>query len=216
MQGDAFTISEPVGPRDYIQPNLGHALRIWWAFFWRNTFISGALTILLGRIVRWTFENTFVNAKYLRPLNQFGGYLVSYIVAIFVIRIVLKRDFREFRIALLSGEGGPEAELLEPTFGRSLRVWWTYVWRTILLTALGYVFVMLPMGIFVGLFNPGPVVINIFSELLGLIIGGAVALFVIYSNILDEDFGEFRVSLLPPMENARATPAVETKPVGFS
>jgi hypothetical protein len=43
----------------------------------------------------------------------------------------------------------------------------------------------------------------------GIALGGAVGLFVIYSNILDEDFGDFRVCLLPRSEAkvAPATPA---------
>jgi hypothetical protein len=43
-----------------------------------------------------------------------------------------------------------------------------------------------------------------------LVISGAVGLFVIYSNILDEDFGDFRVVLLPrepvPQNAAAAAP----------
>jgi hypothetical protein len=48
--------------------------------------------------------------------------------------------------------------------------------------------------------------------LLGFVTGGALSLFVIYSNILDEDIGDFRVVLLPrqstvPAHNPLATDA---------
>jgi hypothetical protein len=109
MFNEALTTSEEAGPDDYIQPNLGHALRIWWAFYWRNALISGILSIILHYAVRWTYENTNLHVRYLRPINQLSDYLLSYIVAIFIIHFVLKKNFRHFRIALLSGYGGPGA-----------------------------------------------------------------------------------------------------------
>lgn len=213
MFAEALTTSEQAGPDDYIQPNLGHALRIWWAFYWRNALISGFLSIILHYAVRWTYENTNLHVRYLRPISQLSDYLLSYIVAIFIIHFVLKKNFRHFRIALLSGYGGPGAEILQPTFGRTIRVWWTYVWRTIILSILGWVFVIYPLGIFVGLFNPSPTIAVVFFGAVGFVVGGAVALFVIYSNILDEDFGDFRVSLLPREAKPAVTPVIETKPV---
>jgi hypothetical protein len=35
------------------------------------------------------------------------------------------------------------------------------------------------------------------GTLVSVALGGAIGLFVIYSNILDENFGDFRVHLLP-------------------
>jgi hypothetical protein len=38
---------------------------------------------------------------------------------------------------------------------------------------------------------------HLFWGFLGALVGGAVALFVIFSNILDEEMSDFRVALLP-------------------
>jgi hypothetical protein len=45
------------GLDDYIQPNLGHGLRIWWAYYWPTTLITLVLSFLLGLAVRVLWEN---------------------------------------------------------------------------------------------------------------------------------------------------------------
>jgi hypothetical protein len=197
---------------DYLQPNLGHGLRIWWAYYWPTTIISLILGYLLGIVVRALWENFILPASTLVPVTRFGPYVINYVVALFVMRYILGKTFRHFRLGLVpSGSAGP-TETLKPTFVRTLRVWWMFTWRTVLYTALSIVFVTYPMGMFVGLFNPSPVVARLIFLMLGFFIGGALSLFVIYSNILDEDIGDFRVVLLPrqnavPSHNALATDA---------
>jgi hypothetical protein len=73
--------------------------------------------------------------------------------------------------------------------------------------------VIYPTGIFVGLFRPSPAFSYVFFGLLGFVVGGSVALFVIYSNILEEDIGDFRVSLLPrEVGNRSAPPTASSAP----
>jgi hypothetical protein len=194
----------------YIQPNLGHGLRIWWAYYWPTTLITLILGYLLGIVVRALWENFIVCAKALVPVTRFGPYVINYAVALFIMNYVLGKTFRHFRLGLVpSGSMGP-ADALKPTFARTLRVWWIFTWRTVLYTGLSIVFVTYPMGMFVGLFNPTPNVARLIFLLLGFVTGGALSLFVIYSNILDEDIGDFRVVLLPrqnavPAHNPLAT-----------
>ena len=71
------------------------------------------------------------------------------------------------------------------------------------LRAIAYVVVLLPLGWFVGIFAPGPIFTAVFFLLVSIVINGAISLFIIYSNILDEDFGDFRVVLLPREPVAR-------------
>jgi len=200
----------------YIQPNLGHGLRIWWAYYWPTTAISLILGYLMGVVVRALWENFIVSARTLVPVTRFGPYVINYVVALFVMRYVLGKTFRHFRLGLVpSGTVGP-AETLKPTFVRTLRVWWTFTWRTVLYTVLSIVFVTYPMGMFVGLFKPSPLVANLIFLLLGFVTGAALSLFVIYSNILDEDIGDFRVVLLPreSLVATRDPLATDTPPLG--
>ena len=47
----------------YIQPNFGHALRIWWALFWRTTIIAAILQYGLGLLVRNLYASGDLSAR---------------------------------------------------------------------------------------------------------------------------------------------------------
>jgi hypothetical protein len=182
---------------DYIQPNLGHALRIWWAYYWPTTLITLVSSFLLGVLARVLWQNFIISARPLMLVTKYGAYVISYTVAFFMIRYVLGKTFRHFRVGLISNADPAMRKMLEPTLKRTVRVWWIFTWRTVVYGILAFVLVLYPMGMFVGIFNPGLLFSTLFFWLLGTAIGGAIALFVIYSNILDEDIGDFRVALLP-------------------
>lgn len=181
----------------YIQPTLNHGLRIWWAFYWPTTLGATFLGLLLGKFLRQIYENSLISAKLIRYSAQAGGFILTYAVAFFVMYYILGKKFRGFRLALTSGAYGSSAKAVPRTYGRALRVWWIYVWRTLVYYALAYAFVIIPAGIFEGLFRPDPVFSTLFGAFLGFGVSAALGLFVIYSNILDEDIGDFHVSLLP-------------------
>jgi hypothetical protein len=191
----AVPVSKPVD--NYIQPTLDHALRIWWAFYWPTQLAAFFTMLPLNYAVKRVYGNSALPTEWLTWFLRIEPYLVTYTIALFVMRYILGKRFRHFRIALLPSAARGGQELLEATFERTLRVWWTYLWRNLALSLLGIVFVIYPAGMFVGLFNPAPVVAGLFFGLLGLVLNAALSLFVIYSSILDEQFDDFRVSLLP-------------------
>jgi hypothetical protein len=199
----------PLADGNYVQPTLGHGLRIWWAFYWPMTVISGILVFVLNFWLRQLYEEMVLPASVVGPILKFDPYVLSYVIAFFVMYYILRKNFRRFHIALLSNRGGAGAQPLSPTIARTFRVWWTYSWRTLVYTAIAWVAVVLPMTWFVGLFKPSPVFATLFFMVLGVIIAGAVGLFAIYSNILDEDIAGFRVCVLPrqPVNASQATPA---------
>lgn len=153
--------------RDYIQPHLGHALRIWWAYFWPTTVISFLLGILLGRVVRLLYENFIASATALAPVIKFGGYVINYVVAFFVFRYLLGKTFRHFKLRLIPSGGDPSSKTLQPTMSRTLRVWWAFTWRSVVYGLLCLAFVLYPMEWFVGIFRPGPTFSMLFFSLLG-------------------------------------------------
>jgi hypothetical protein len=206
-------VTSPLPDSNYIQPNLGHGLRIWWAFYWPTTLIGGFLLIVLNFWLRKLYEDMVLPANLVGPILKFDPYVLSYAVAFFVMYYILRKNFRHFRIGLLSNRGGEGAQPLSPTFGRTLRVWWTYSWRTLAYTGIAWVVVVLPMTWFVGLFKPSPLFVGLFFGLLAVIIAGAVGLFAIYSNILDEDIAGFRVCVLPRQTEAAPQPSPAASPV---
>jgi hypothetical protein len=206
--------SEPSATINYIQPNLGYGLRIWWAFFWPTTLISTVLILVVNSGLLHLYENSYVSGSAVRPFLRYDDYFFMYAVAFFVIRYILHKNFRHFRIGLLSHRGGEDSESLGPTLRRTLRVWWTYSWRTLVYGLIAVFVTAIPSAVLVGAFGWNHRLEALVGFLVGLVLRGAVGLFVIYSNILDEDFGDFRVCLLPRQfpavvpEGAAANPVV--------
>ncbi|MGA8407117.1 MAG: hypothetical protein WB680_08065 [Candidatus Acidiferrales bacterium] len=205
--------STPLPNDNYVQPNLGHGLRIWWAFYWPTTLIGGFLAVALNFWLRRLYQNMALPASIVGPVLKVGPYVLSYAVAFFVMYYILRKNFRHFRIGLLSNGGGEDAELLPPTFARTLRIWWTYSWRTLFYGAIAWVVVILSLNSFLGIFKPSPLFALVFFGLVGLLIAAAVGLFAIYSNILDEDFAGFRVCVLPRQTEAVSQPTPAASPV---
>jgi hypothetical protein len=105
---------------------------------------------------------------------------------------------------------GVSTSFLEPTFKRTVRIWWAWVWRSAL------------FGGAAGLF--GSVVLSLSGILdhisekagqyLGLAVGVVLAVPIgvwVFQIILEKDFGEFRVRLVP-----KAPPASAPSPIDES
>ncbi len=181
----AVAEARPAG--DYIQPSLNHGLRVWWAYYWRTTLIAlGAATVINFGLAA-VYKNTFISDRALGLFAHIQPYLVTYLVAIFTIRYILGKRFRHFRIALLPRTGSG-TQPLPRTFRRTIRVWWTFVWRASVYSLIVSLAGSIVLGVIATL---APIVVSVF-------VSGAVGLFVMYANILDEEFGDFRVALLPP------------------
>jgi hypothetical protein len=186
---------------DYIQPNLGHGLRIWWAFWWPTTLVASALTFATIYAVRSLYENLVLPASIAGPAIKYNAYFFTYFVAFFVMSYILRKNFRHFRIGLLSNYGGEGAAVVPPTIRRTFRIWWTYSWRSLLYRLIVLFAVSFPLGWIVGflaaIFKNAAVGV-LLNLLTATAVDAAAGLFVIYSNILDEDISDFRVALLPP------------------
>lgn len=195
---------------NYIQPTFGHGLRIWWAFFWPTSLIAAIVTFALSFIVKLGYQNSHIPASVAGPILKYDNYVVSYIVALFVMDYILDKKFRHFRVGLLTNQGGQGAKQLVSTLSRALPVWWTYSWRTFVYRMIATFVATIPIGVMIGLFDRSPSLQAAVRLLLLIAVDGAAGLFVIYSNIIDEDFGDFRVCLLPLQSSSRAaavTPA---------
>lgn len=57
-------VAADVPNASYIQPNLGHGLRIWWAFYWPTTLIATILTVVVNIALRRLYEDTMVSGTY--------------------------------------------------------------------------------------------------------------------------------------------------------
>lgn len=208
---DAASLERPsLSQENYIQPNLGHGLRIWWAYYWPTSLISFFIIVGLSVLLRKAWENDALSTQVVRWANRILPYVVLAAVSILGIWRILRKKFRAFSIALLPRVPASGSEPLPRSFQRTMRVWWEFIWRTVVYSVIfriaGSIALSLTIGIFAALGGPMAALVTFVSQVL---IDGAVGLFVIYSGILDEEFGDFRVSLVPRAVALSAAPAVE-------
>jgi hypothetical protein len=196
-QGEGPAIQAALPLNGYVQPTLGHGLRIWWAFYWRNQIIAFILGLQLGAAIQWLVTRGVVPIASRALLIQAGGVLLNYIPASVVLYFVFKKNFRAFRIRLTPRDAVESREELPLTPTRAFRIWWTYTWRGgVYLVAL-MVAMNVPLGFVTGAITViSPPLGQAFGLFMGIVMAGAVGLFVIYSNLLDEDLGDFHVGLV--------------------
>jgi hypothetical protein len=177
----------PLSTHSYIQPNMNYALRVWWAYYWPTAVASLTIDFLYKAVASTQPFDVLVAVALLA---------VYLIISIFIMRYVLGKTFRHFRLALVSRDlAAPQP--LPVTISRALRVWWFFSWRVVLYSFLGMMLVIYPLGMFVGLFNPSPLVSASILNALRFLLTSGISLYVIYSDILDEDMGDFHITLLP-------------------
>jgi hypothetical protein len=195
---------------NYIRPSFNHALRIWWAFFWQTTLISAILAAAIEfGMLKVVYEHRNVRGNLIDPIMRFMPYIISYVVAFFIMEYILHKNFRHFRIGLVSCGGKFTSHTMPATLTRTVRVWWTYSWRTVIWRLVIFFVASIPIGALLGIFAGMPAAQAIVRILVIIAIDAAAGLFVIYANILDEDFGDFRVCVLP----LRNDPAASALPV---
>lgn len=87
---------------------------------------------------------------------------------------------------------------LEPTWGRAVKVWWAYLWRSlvaIIPAAVISVVVGFVLGIVLAIFGVPRETMKLITKIIGFIIGSLITIVPI-KLILEKDFGEFRLVLL--------------------
>jgi hypothetical protein len=120
------------------------------------------------------------------------------------------KRLRNFRIALLANAGSGAANPLPRTLHRTLRVWWAFIWRVIVFSVIVRIAGSIALGSIVAILSAtGRAMAVLMPLIMQVAIDAAVGLFVMYSAILDEQFGDFRVALLPRKD---AAPAVAPAP----
>jgi hypothetical protein len=200
---------------NYIQPELNHGLRIWWAFYWPTVLVQMLLTIGVNKVIGRYLEDPRLSAGTARALvfiARFDVFIFYYLVAFLVIGSLLRRNFRNFRIGLLPRSAGEAAPELSPTIRRVARVWWTFSWRSVVYRLIAAFVISFPLGWIMGFLQalaPGPGTAALVALSVQVLIDAVVGMYVIYSSILDEDISDFRVALLPRATSSSAAPATE-------
>lgn len=88
-----------------------------------------------------------------------------------------------------------EQRLLEPTFGRAIKVWWAFFWRSVLLAVAVSMVLGFIIGLVFGLIGIPQDTIQRVGAFAGFIAGIAASVYCM-QMILAKNFGEFQVVLL--------------------
>jgi len=195
---------------NYLRPTFKHALRIWWAFFWQTTLISAILAAAIEfGMLGVVYEHRNIRGNLIEPIVWFMPYVISYVVAFFIIEYILHKKFPHFRIGLVSSGSKFTSQAFPATLARTARVWWTYSWRSVIWRLIIFFVASIPIGALLGIFTRMPAAQAVVRILVIIAIDAVAGLFVFYANILDEDFGDFRVCVL----SLRNDPAASALPV---
>ena len=154
------------------------------------------LTVLVTRLLRLMFQSALISPDVALWSAKIAPYAFFYGAAIPVMRFVLHKRFRNFRIAVWPQDRQPPSADQKPSCNQAIRVWWAFTWRVAIYGALATTMAGFPLRFIAGLFAPSPQMSAFFEVCIALIVQAAVALFVLYSNILDEDMADFHVGLL--------------------
>jgi hypothetical protein len=208
---DAASLQRSSPPQEnYLQPNLGHGLRIWWAYYWPTSLISFIIIVVLAALLRKAWENDVLSTQVALWANRILPYAVVSAVSMLGIWRILAKKFHAFSIALLPRAAASGTEPLSLSLQRTLRVWWEFIWRnvvySVILRIAGSIALSLTIGILATLGGRTGAFV---SFVLQGLMDAAVGLFVIYSGILDEEFADFRVTLVPRAPISIAAPSVE-------
>jgi len=97
--------------------------------------------------------------------------------------------------------GGSEPGFLEPTFKRAARIWWAWVWRSVVFGGAAGLFASAVLSLSGILDRISEKAGQAVSMAAGLALAVPVGIWV-FQMILEKDFGEFRVRLVPKAPHA--------------
>ncbi|MDH3830267.1 MAG: hypothetical protein OEV12_02370 [Gammaproteobacteria bacterium] len=99
-----------------IQVTWGYAIKIWWSLTWRVALFGGLAGFALGLLFGLFGAATGTADEVVYSWVQIGGMLVTIPVGIWVVKSILNKDFKKYRIILVpSLESRVEAQIQDRT-----------------------------------------------------------------------------------------------------
>jgi len=104
---------------------------------------------------------------------------------------------------------GASAGFLEPTFKRTARIWWAWVWRSVLFGGAAGLFGSVTLSLSGILDHISDRAGQYLSVAIGIALAVPVGIWV-FQMVLEKDFGEFRIRLIPRPPPASPSPMDES------
>ena len=85
---------------------------------------------------------------------------------------------------------------VDPTWKQAIRVWWSFQWRVLLASIVLGLLIGGLVGMMLGIFGASPTIVYVVSQTVRFAIYIFVTIYFV-KDILDRDFGAFRVGVVP-------------------
>ena len=82
----------------------GRSLKVWWSMVWRLVIFGAVAGLIVGIIVGIVGAIIGIDQGVAQLISGLGGALISLPIGVWVVKIILGKNFSDFRIALLSIE----------------------------------------------------------------------------------------------------------------
>lgn len=170
-----------------IKPTLNHALRIWWAWYWRATLWAFGASFLVG------FAQGLLGIR--GPYAEFIGAVVGLVASVYILKIILRKTFEGFRVEVVSNDNLTELSPSEVPIACAFRFWLAWVWRWSVASIALLIVVVLAISV-VGVFvELTPATRFWLGFIFGALVSIGISLHVIKTLVHDKDFGAFKVRL---------------------
>jgi hypothetical protein len=97
-----------------LEVTWGHAVRVWWAYLWRNLLMIVAMLVLgaaLGFVIGFVMGALGISSKTIVAVTAVFGAILGLALSVVPIKLILGKDFGSFRLVLVSGRSSDPAWL---------------------------------------------------------------------------------------------------------
>lgn len=90
-----------------LEVTWNRVLKIWWSYMWRFFLLVILVSLLFGFLAG--FMAAFLGLKNIPPwIHSLFGFLLGFFASLFIFKYILKKNFGEFEIKLVSCEVTPD------------------------------------------------------------------------------------------------------------
>ena len=90
-----------------LEVTWGRVFSVWWLMVWRFSIFIGLLSFLAGVFLAAIVILVAESRESATVLGGVAGLAVGLVVAVFVVRMALRKKYKTFRIALVPAEASP-------------------------------------------------------------------------------------------------------------
>jgi len=86
-----------------LEVTWGRAIRVWWAYLWRNLIAIVAAVVaggVAGGVLGFVLSAAGVPIEAIRVVSMAIGGTIGLVISVVPIKLILNKDFGEFRLSL--------------------------------------------------------------------------------------------------------------------